>query len=121
MAEVISYPKEIAMAFNTISKKRAAIPLFPIRNINLQEKIKALEAEGVGVYGRDRDLQKLQLPQEELQQFCLIHGMGGLWDATSQGLVAADVSKQFVFINNTRCPVLLHSLFMRKHNCLIFY
>lgn len=35
MAKVISYPKEIAIAFNTISNKRTAIPLFPIRTINL--------------------------------------------------------------------------------------
>lgn len=35
MAKVISYPKEIAIAFNTVSNKRTAIPLFPIRTINL--------------------------------------------------------------------------------------
>lgn len=46
MAKVISYPKETAMAFNTISKKRAAIPLFPMRNINLQEKIKPFKHGG---------------------------------------------------------------------------
>lgn len=46
MAQAISYLKEIAIAFNTISKKRAAIPLFPVRDTNLQEKIKSLKEEG---------------------------------------------------------------------------
>jgi len=40
MAKLISYSREIAMTFNTTAKKRTAIPLFPRRNIKLQEKIK---------------------------------------------------------------------------------
>lgn len=38
--------KKIAMAFNDIAKKRTTIPLFPVRNTNLQEKIKSLKEEG---------------------------------------------------------------------------
>lgn len=46
MAQAISYRKEIAMASNIINEERTAIPLFPIRNTNLQEKIKSLKEEG---------------------------------------------------------------------------
>lgn len=65
--------------------------------------------------GGKKNLQNLQVSLWETA-ILLLPGAERLWDAISQGLVYADVSKQFVFINNTIC--LEHHQFSYVHHLL---